>query len=115
MAEAFNAKLATAQKENDEEAVSIVTQSLKSLGLDAPVVAGADDVEEEQYHRKLATELGSVLLGSHKQSSSTAHSLMAEGDPKREIIGLDEVWCFWNRVRGVGKSALQVLKPLTRY
>lgn len=36
-----------------------------------------------------------------------AHSLMAEGDPKREIIGLDEVWCFWNRARGVGKFPLQ--------
>lgn len=100
MAEAFKSKLAAAQSENDDEAVTTIASSLRSLGLDGPVVAGTSDLHEEEYHRKLAKELGAVLLGS--TSAGSAEALMAEGDPKRELIGLDEVWCSWNRARGVG-------------
>ncbi|KAK9893474.1 hypothetical protein P389DRAFT_206904 [Cystobasidium minutum MCA 4210] len=115
MAEIFKTKLATAQQDNDDEALVTVTQSLRSLGLEAPVISGAGDLEEQQYHRKLATELGTVLLGSAGKTGSAVQSLMAEGDPKREIIGLDEVWCVWNRARGVALVSPQDLRDAVYY
>lgn len=104
MAETLNAKLASSDDRTDENAVQAVTRSLKSLGLDTPVVAKAGELEEEQYHKGLAKELGTVLLGRTPGAANTSTAPMAVGDPQREIIGLDQVWCLWNRARGVGMS-----------
>lgn len=101
MAEAFNTKLASTEAQADDATMTTVARSLKSMGLENPVIAAADS-EEEQYHRKLAAELGTVLLGPADRTGAT-QSIMAEGDPAKELIGLDEVWCLWNRARGVGK------------
>lgn len=103
MAEAFNAKLAATKGNDNDDLAVTVTRSLRSLGLEAPVIAASESTEDVEYHRKLAKELGAVLLGSANGSTSAAHSVMAEGDPKKELIGLDEVWCRWNRARGVGE------------
>jgi hypothetical protein len=98
MAETFSAKLAATDADSDK--------ALKVLGLQNPVVARSDDVEDEKYHRELAKELGAVLLGqSSVAERQPALALMVQGDPKRELIGLDEVWCLWNRARGVGELA----------
>lgn len=113
MAEAFNAKLAAAEGENNDDVTTTITRSLRSLGLDSPVISGAQNVEEMEYHRKLAKELGAVLLGSINGSSSTPRGIMVEGDPKKELIGLDEVWCLWNRARGVGEYDSAILKGQT--
>lgn len=103
MAGAFNTKLAASNGASNGDVASSITRSLRSLGLESPVVAGSDNMEEAVYYRRLAQELGSVLLGSSNSSTATEHSIMKEGDPKKELMGLDEVWCLWNRARGVGE------------
>lgn len=103
MAEAFNKKLAAAGGDNNDDVTNSVTRSLRSLGLESPVIAGAENVQETDYYRRLAKELGTVLLGSQKGSTAPGQGIMVEGDPKRELMGLDEVWCLWNRARGVGE------------
>lgn len=57
--------------------------------------------DEQEYHQQLAKELGSVL--QQRGKAKNASSIMKDGPSSKGILGLDEVWCLWNRVRGVGK------------
>lgn len=72
-------------------AASLATSSLARIGLvDAAVTA--DMMSDAQaYHHELARELGGIL---------TRDSV---GFVARGVMGLDEVWCLWNRARGVGE------------
>nr|CRX79114.1 hypothetical protein ls5930a1_00148 [Leucosporidium scottii] len=76
--------------------------TLSTLGLvSAPITADQLD-SEEKYHHELAKELSQVLGGKG--------GLM----DRRGVVGLDEVWCLWNRARGVSlipPSALTLSAP----
>ncbi len=107
LAQSLNAKLpdpnkGTQQTSEEAEVDAAVRQSLISLGLSAPAVTQEMAQSEKEYHISLAKELGSVLLGSR----DGRQPLIADGKGKRGLIGLDEVWCLWNRARGVGRSVL---------
>lgn len=60
---------------------------------------------DEVYHQELARELGPLLTGP--SPDPRRRPLMRPGPPvpgredHRGLIGLDEVWCVWNRARGV--------------
>ena len=100
----------SAQTEPEEAA--FIRSSLARLGL--PSVAVTQDMmkDDKEYHDELAKELAGLLMGigqpvNVKQTIKTmgeAGSRAAQrglmGD--KGVIGLDEVWCGWNRARGVG-------------
>lgn len=85
--------------DTEDQASTVVWQSLTSLGLQAPAVTPEMVADEREYHLQLAKELGSVLLGTGRGKTSVP--VMQDG-PKA-MIGLDEIWCIWNRARGVGE------------
>ncbi|GAA5931968.1 hypothetical protein JCM10213_006718 [Rhodosporidiobolus nylandii] len=86
---------------SSSEAAQLATRSLSQLGLlSAPAVTAAEARSQEEYHRQLAGELRDVVRKSGLLGSFDTEG---EGDEERGrgIVGLDEVWCAWNRARGV--------------
>lgn len=87
------------------DATSFIQRSLYNMGLtlsDGPVVQSSDtnsSGDERRYLDELAAEVGGLL----------SDGLMGG----RGMVGLDEIWCAWNRARGVG--ALLSLQPLGQF
>ncbi|KAM0786067.1 hypothetical protein ACM66B_006878 [Microbotryomycetes sp. NB124-2] len=100
LAKSMNERLSAVQASNSlsnsteaaeaKAASSLASTSLARIGLiDAPVTT--DMVSDQTgYNHELAKELGSILC--RKDSGG----LIEKG-----VMGLDEVWCLWNRARGV--------------
>ncbi|KAF9514923.1 hypothetical protein BS47DRAFT_1316509 [Hydnum rufescens UP504] len=78
----------------EPEEATFIRSSLAQLGL--PTMAVTQDMvkDEDSYHEELARELAGILSGK----GVTGKGLLGTGEG---IIGLDEVWCGWNRARGV--------------
>ncbi|GAA6046818.1 hypothetical protein JCM3770_005658 [Rhodotorula araucariae] len=100
LAQSINAQLASgassasAREGGDRDAAaraaSLATTSLHSLGLLPGAAVTADLVADDRaYHAELARELAGVL--------DKGRVLERAGG----VIALDEVWCLWNRARGV--------------
>lgn len=102
-------------KFEEPEEAAFVRSSLANLGLtmkNAPVTADMIN-DEREFIQKLAKELASVLQVDNDSEgrgddrwdeSSDGKSKRSRGLMKdRGIVGLDEVWGGWNRVRGVGE------------
>ena len=95
--------------DEEPEEVAFVRSSLAKLGLtmkNAPVTSDMTS-DEREYIQKLAKELAEVLQGDddwlgdepvERAVTERSRGLMKQ----RGIVGLDEVWGGWNRVRGVG-------------
>lgn len=105
LAQTLNERLSAAEAASPSAATSptasqktLVRTSLQSLGLEAAVTP--DMVKEsEKYHEELAKELFAILWGKNKTGATgSGGGIMS----KEGIVGLDEVWCVWNRARGVG-------------
>lgn len=102
LAQTINARLAPsstaaaaaagATTAEERQAVSLASTSLQSLGLVSAAVTADLVSDSKRYHEELAKELAEVLRKG--------------GIMERQggIVGLDEVWCLWNRARGVGAS-----------
>jgi len=88
--------LPASSKATQPEEATFIRSSLAQLGL--PTVAVTQDMvnDGDQYHEELAKELAGVLTGRNAKG----RALMGSGEG---IIGLDEVWCGWNRARGIGE------------
>ncbi|KAL7411237.1 EAP30/Vps36 family-domain-containing protein [Mrakia frigida] len=97
-----------------------IHSTLLQLGLAAPAVTQdmVTSKEEGAYLRELARELGGLLTG---EGGLMVDSRRGGGNGKggrskgRGMIGLDEVWCAWNRARGVAlipPKTLPLLLPL---
>lgn len=104
LAQTLNERLSAAEAASPSAATSptasqktLVRTSLQSLGLEAAVTP--DMVKEsEKYHEELAKELFAILWGKNKTGATgSGGGIMS----KEGIVGLDEVWCVWNRARGV--------------
>lgn len=64
---------------------------------------------EEAYLRELAKELVGLLTGKDGLMVDGVVRTRGKGEERRKgrgMVGLDEVWCLWNRARGVGESVL---------
>lgn len=86
---------ANGDREKDD-AAQLAQKSLKQIGLvDAAVTAEAHS-DESRYHQELAKELATVLQPA--KNGGKPSGVMARG-----LAGLDEVWCVWNRARGLGE------------
>ncbi|KZV91861.1 hypothetical protein EXIGLDRAFT_836834 [Exidia glandulosa HHB12029] len=79
------------------DATSFIQRSLYNMGLtlsEGPVVQSSDSNssgDERRYLDELAAEVGGLL----------SDGLMGG----RGMVGLDEIWCAWNRARGVALLA----------
>lgn len=101
----------------NSEAATLIRSSLVKLGLPAPAITKEMAKSEEEYHRELARELAYVLLGKDGRGglmgrgvvgvSSHSQSISSAQVTSKGIVGLDEVWCVWNRLRGVGKCGVR--------
>lgn len=106
----------------ESEAATLIRSSLVKLGLPAPAITKEMAKNEEEYHRDLAKELGYVLLGRQGRGGGLmGHgSVCGEtastdlGGTAKGIVGLDEVWCVWNRIRGVGESVRAELRKIAK-
>lgn len=83
-----------------ESDTKLIRNSLAHLGLTDVAVTSDAIKDNQQYHEALAKELAGVL--------GRKGGIMKDG-----LVGLDEVWCVWNRARGVGESSLIPIRTLT--
>lgn len=87
----MNERLSTQPTQLSSGETTVVRASLVDLGLPAEAVTPDMLRSEHEYHAELANELHQVLRRPN-------------GVLKDGLAGLDEVWCVWNRARGVGTS-----------
>lgn len=80
--------------DEERQAISLASTSLQSLGLVSAAVTPDLVSDAKRYHQELAKELAEVLRKGRVMEKHGG------------IVGLDEVWCLWNRARGVGKSSV---------
>ncbi|KAG0140432.1 hypothetical protein CROQUDRAFT_665191 [Cronartium quercuum f. sp. fusiforme G11] len=97
MAQSLNSKLSALEvstgkiKSNDEE--TIIRSSLLKLGLPTPAVTSDMLKSEEIYLIELTKELLSVLREGKVFGGNSSEI--------KGIVSLDQIWCIWNRARGV--------------
>ncbi|KAK4053648.1 Vacuolar protein-sorting-associated protein 36 [Microbotryomycetes sp. JL221] len=94
-------------------ASSLASVSLARIGLvDAPITA--DMVSDERaYHQELAKELGQLLCRRRRNGQGQQDhefGLLQQG-----VMGLDQVWCLWNRARGVALVPPSSLRSCAPY
>ncbi|SAM82279.1 related to VPS36 protein, involved in vacuolar protein sorting [Ustilago bromivora] len=116
----------------DQEAATLIRSSLVQLGLPAPAVTADMARDQEEYHRELARELAGLLLGNpsvgQRSGLMGSGKIAAKGKGKdslprvsddemkgRGLVGLDEVWCVWNRARGVALIPPQALRSAAAF
>lgn len=96
LAQSFNARLSSNQ---NNETSTIVKSSLLKMGLETPALTQDMVRDEEEYHQGLARELAGILTSS--ASSATGQALMSDDKNGRGIVPIEEIWCIWNRARGI--------------
>jgi ESCRT-II complex subunit VPS36 len=89
----------------EEAAQTFLRSSLVQLGLPAPAVTADMMADESMYLEGLAKELGGLLTGS--PGTVNAQGLMV-GKNGKGLVGMDEVWGLWNRVRGVCEYSIKL-------
>ncbi|SPO35852.1 related to VPS36 protein, involved in vacuolar protein sorting [Pseudozyma flocculosa] len=110
----------------DAEAATLIRSSLVRLGLPAPAVTEDMARDQAEYHMELARELGGLLLGSQGAPGLMGRgSVLAQGkareslarmpETERGLLGLDEIWCVWNRARGIALVPPQALRSASLY
>ncbi|KAG9014000.1 hypothetical protein FRB94_000197 [Tulasnella sp. JGI-2019a] len=106
------------------EEATFVRSSMARLGLSSAAVTQDMVKDEQAYHEELAKELAGVLTGVGSVTSKTVGkdaSRVSVGliHLHNGVIGMDEVWCGWNRARGVAlippSSLTSVIPLLPRY
>ncbi|GEM11479.1 vacuolar protein sorting protein VPS36 [Rhodotorula toruloides] len=110
LAQSINAQLAAASANDPSsvsaetaEAASLATSSLQSLGLLSAPVTAQDVADSSRYQAHLAQELAGVLQKGQVMEKQGG------------VIGLDEVWCLWNRARGVSLVSPVDLRAAARH
>ena len=111
LAQSLNAKLpppAAVGLDEDASETTTIRSSLVSLGLPTPAVTPDMVRSDREYAQELARELAGVLTGQGLQNGkASAHKpLMSDSEDGRGLMSLDEVWCIWNRARGICEFAL---------
>lgn len=141
LAETLNAKLtrqeasgkgAGVDGQDDGEAANIIRSSLVRLGLPTPAITSDMAKDEMEYNLQLAQELAgllytgsSPLMGNGKilkkpveDSIHSSYETTPTESSGLGIMPLDELWCMWNRARGVAlvspKTLLHVCQILPK-
>ncbi|GAA5989785.1 hypothetical protein JCM10908_002321 [Rhodotorula pacifica] len=109
LAQTINARLAPSNTAGapttaeERQAVSLASTSLQSLGLVSAAVTADLVSDSKRYHQELAKELAEVLRKGNVMEKQGG------------IVGLDEVWCLWNRARGVALVSPKDLRLAASY
>ncbi|PLW53826.1 hypothetical protein PCANC_03580 [Puccinia coronata f. sp. avenae] len=109
LSQSINAKLTSLESQPksseegdsaDQKAGLVIRSSLVKLGLPAPAVTADMMSHDQAFARELAKELAGVLarIMAPGDSGLMTHACL---DLARGIRPLDEVWCIWNRARGI--------------
>ncbi|GAA5970357.1 hypothetical protein JCM3765_000361 [Sporobolomyces pararoseus] len=118
LAQSINSQLTSSSSTNTDsnsQASQLATTSLSSLGLLSSVAVTADQSKsEKEYHHSLARELAS-LLQPPRSNSSLNRDKVGLIEKRGGVIGLDELWCVWNRARGVALVSPKSLKLSVPY
>lgn len=93
LASSMNAKLSENPNSADSKDAITIQASLQAMGMTDVVITPDMARDSQHYAKQLATELESVLK---------RRSILEE----KGMVGLDEIWCIWNRARGVCASTL---------
>lgn len=106
MAQVLNSKLTALESQtnldepNDQSKLTIVRSSLLKLGLPTPAITSDMMENDESYEIELSKELAGLLT---RDLDGNDGSILKDGKVgSKGIVSLDEVWCIWNRARGVG-------------
>ncbi|POY72904.1 hypothetical protein BMF94_4065 [Rhodotorula taiwanensis] len=109
LAQSINGRLASAMSteapttDEERQAISLASTSLQSLGLVSAAVTPDLVSDAKRYHQELAKELAEVLRKGRVMEKHGG------------IVGLDEVWCLWNRARGVALVSPKDLRLAAPY
>lgn len=115
LAQSINSQLTSSSStsnadSNSRQASNLASTSLSSLGLLSSVAVTSDQSKsEKEYHHSLARELASLLQPQRSPPNSNSSSdkqVVGLIEKRGGVIGLDELWCVWNRARGVGELSL---------
>lgn len=87
------------EAESPEQKAGLIRSSLVKLGLPTPAVTSDMISSDQAYFKELAKELGGLLTRTMGGESG----IMFHGfrDLAVGIRPLDEIWCIWNRARGI--------------
>lgn len=106
MAQVLNSKLTALESQtnpnepNDQKNLTIIRSSLLKLGLPTPAITSDMMENDESYEIELCKELAGLLT---RDLDGNDTSILKDGKVGgRGIVSLDQVWCIWNRARGVG-------------
>lgn len=106
MAQVLNSKLTALESQtnlnepNDQKNLTIIRSSLLKLGLPTPAITSDMMQNDESYEIELCKELAGLLT---RDLDGNDTSILKDGKVGgRGIVFLDQVWCIWNRARGVG-------------
>lgn len=122
-----------ALSKSNDEAANIIRSSLVRLGLPTPAITADMAKDEMEYNVQLAKELAGLLyngpspligrgrvlskplddLGKAQQASLQSSQINVKGSG-RGIIPLDELWCMWNRARGVALISPKTLLDVSQ-
>ncbi|KAH9463514.1 hypothetical protein Pst134EA_015604 [Puccinia striiformis f. sp. tritici] len=109
LSQSINAKLTSLEAsgsktsedgESPDQKAGLIRSSLVKLGLPTPAVT-ADMISSDQA---FAQELAKELAGLLTRTMSIGHSSIISHGSHQNQVGirpLDEIWCIWNRARGI--------------
>ncbi|GAA5943032.1 ESCRT-II subunit protein VPS36 [Sporobolomyces koalae] len=123
LAQSINAQISTSSTSTStsQAAQTLANSSLTSLGLvQGRVVTSDQSRSEQEYHHSLARELANLLLpprtiSAPRTRNGTSSTTAGFVEEKGGIVGLDEVWCRWNRARGVALVSPKSFKSSIEY
>jgi ESCRT-II complex subunit VPS36 len=92
------------ETETSDQKAGLIRSSLVKLGLPTPAVTPDMISSDQAYAKELAKELAGLLTRTMAGQSA----IMFHGfhDLAVGIRPLDEIWCIWNRARGICKHSV---------
>jgi len=123
IAQSLNAKLEAQEaqsrltngSEPSQSDATLIRSSLVTLGLPSGAVTPDMVRDDKMYHQELARELAAILTGSGTNANAKATAVMSVAGGGRGLVSLDEIWCLWNRARGVALVSPRELTVACKY
>ncbi|CAH7689935.1 EAP30/Vps36 family-domain-containing protein [Phakopsora pachyrhizi] len=92
-----NSSSSMSENRPTEQSAALIRSSLVKLGLPTPAVTADMIASDKEYSSELAKELAGFITRITSQTSNQ----IGQKPFSKGILSIDEVWCMWNRARGV--------------